>query len=476
MTQLNLDPERLSSLDEFGDRKYIIPAEVKGHWHNLRERLGFILLLIFLVLPWTKINGMQSLFLDFDKRQFTILGLRFWAHDGPLVFFIFAILTLSLIFVTSIWGRVWCGWACPQTVFIDQVYRKIERWVEGNYLARRKLAQDDISFEKIYKKSLKWFLFFFVSSIIAHSFAAYFVGSDQLLKMIQGSPTENWTYFLVISSVTGLVLFDFAWFREQFCIIMCPYGKFQSVLMDQGSRAVLYDQNRGEPRKGSPLALEGKKGDCVSCNRCVQVCPTGIDIRKGLQMECIACTACMDACDEIMTKVKKPTQLIRYASVSGAYNKITNPRSLIYLLLIIGAFSGLAWAVAQRKILDISVLRGTESPYQTIKNENAETQILNHFKAHFVNQSFENIELSLSLADLPQAELKTPEPKIILQPNESKTIHFFILFPESLTAKLGRYPAKILIHSNSKEPVIKETELVGPKKSTVDEKNPTEKQ
>ncbi|MGZ3806167.1 MAG: cytochrome c oxidase accessory protein CcoG, partial [Pseudobdellovibrionaceae bacterium] len=359
-----LDPERLTSIDEFGDRTYIIPAEVRGFYHRYRTWVHFILLVIFLALPWTSINGSQTILLDIHARKFAIFGMTFWAHDAPLVFFILATLTLSLAFVTSIWGRVWCGWACPQTVFIDAVFRRIEHWVQGNYIQRRQLKQAPLSFKKVFKNLLTWILFFIVSSLIAHSFAAYFVGAEALIKMLQESPGQNWESFLVVSFFTLVVLFDFGWFREQFCIIMCPYGRIQSVLLDQKSLAVVYDQERGEPRKGKVETNKkqgDKQGDCVNCNRCVQVCPTGIDIRKGLQMECIACSACVDACDEIMTKIKKPKGLIRYDTLDHSKISLTKPRSLIYMALILISLIGLTYNISTREKAQVFILRAKEA-------------------------------------------------------------------------------------------------------------------
>jgi len=310
---MSLGDERLSTTDNKGNRIFLYPAEVKGFFRKHRNIVQVALILFFLVLPWLKWNGVQLFLFDIPNRTFHLFGILFKAHDAPLIFLVLAIVTIGLAFITALFGRVWCGWACPQTVFIDGVFRRIETWVQGDYLKRRKLTKDPWTSEKISKISFTWFLYFIVSAIIAHSFVAYFVGSDRLIAMILGTPQENWTAFTIVMGMTLVLLFDFGWFREQFCIIACPYGRIQAVLMDKKSMSVIYDYNRGEPRK-DPAVSKDKQGDCVNCRRCVEVCPTGIDIRRGIQMECIGCTSCIDGCDVIMTEVKKPLGLIGYHS------------------------------------------------------------------------------------------------------------------------------------------------------------------
>ncbi|MCK6598616.1 MAG: cytochrome c oxidase accessory protein CcoG [Bdellovibrionaceae bacterium] len=468
---LGLDPERLSMLDDQGHKKVIIPAEVKGFWRNKRDYFYAVLILFFLILPWTKINNTQTILLDLPNRKFAIFGVTFWAHDAPMVFFVLAFFTIGLAFITSIWGRVWCGWACPQTVFIDFIYRRIEKWIEGNYIQRRELEKQDMNFKKFIKKITKWFLFFIVSSLIAHSFAAYFVGSVSLTEWIlSGDISLHMTTFLIVSSITLVLLFDFGWFREQFCIIMCPYGRFQSVLMDHGSLAVLYDEKRGEPRKGLPASADGKKGDCVSCNRCVQVCPTGIDIRKGLQMECIACTACIDACDEIMEKVKKPKGLIKYNTISEKQNKIFSARSLIYLSILVLSGISLSVLLYNRTDVHVALLRATDSPYQIIKNNDGSEAIMNHFKLHIKNQGFEDKKYKI---DIPQEfqnlnlDLKIPENPVSVKAGSDKTIHLFIVFKKDILQKKGDLKLRMHIKDDlsiSKESTdqSKDFSLVGP--------------
>lgn len=452
-------------LDEHGGRKRIIPAEVKGPFRKWRNYVHFILLIIFLALPWIQINGTQAILLDISARRFELFGQIFFSHDAPLLFFIIAALTLGIILTTALWGRVWCGWACPQTVFIDFIYRRIEILVEGNYLERRKLYHSEMHPQKFLKYSIKWFLFFVVSSLFSHSFIAYFVGSRRLVEMMSGSPQDNWIYFLIVSSTTALLLFNFGWFREQFCIIMCPYGRFQSVLMDQQSISVVYDQQRGEPRKGTKVSTSTdysntKQGDCVSCNRCVQVCPTGIDIRNGIQMECIGCTACIDACDDIMKKVHKPTGLISY-NTNTPHLKVNyfRPRVIAYSFLVIICLIGLIWNLSKRDSFSLVVLRGTDSPYQL----SPEGRVINHFKLNIHNQSHGSQTFKVSLPTSSaekRIQLIQPMEQYDLNAGDSKEVHLFISFPPQILEGRGKVSFTLQVQEHSQN-AAKQVEIIG---------------
>ncbi len=412
-----MSQEGLNNLDDFGHRINIIPAEVKGYYHDRRFWFQWFLIFVFLAIPWIHINGSQMILLNLPDRKFSFFGYTFLAHDGPLVFLILAILTLGLALMTAVFGRAWCGWGCPQTVFIERIYRGIEILVEGKYIQRRKLYKQEMNLEKLTKTLIKWFLFFVVSSLIAHSFIAYFAGSKELTRMVLSThPQDNWAYFLIISGMTAVLLFDFGWFREQFCIIMCPYGRFQSVLMDKDSLAIMYDE---------------KRGDCVQCNRCVQVCPTGIDIRKGLQMECIACTACADACDEIMVKVNKPKKLISYNSISQKGVVFLKPRVIVYGLIILVSIIVLTTNVARRNPYYASLLRAKDIPYQILNDG----KILNHLKIHILNQSKADQEFDILLSDDLKGKgvvVTIPNQTIATEAGAESTVHFFVMFPRDV--------------------------------------------
>lgn len=287
--------------------------------------------------------------------------------------------------------------------------------------------------------------------------------------MTQHNPRENWTIFLVMGFITAVILFDFGWFREQFCIIMCPYGRFQSVLLDDDSITVSYDPVRGEPRKGEVKAEE-KQGDCINCYKCVDVCPTGIDIREGLQLECIGCTACIDACDEVMEKIDKPKGLIRYAtgnSLKGIKSKFLTPRVGIYSVLLIAVMSALIFFVSQRQDIVITVLRGTDNPYQVVQN-NGQEQVINHFKLHIKNQTFDDLNVQMILPTIwkdKNVELVSQTETIQLEGGKNSTLHIFIKFPPSITGTVGSENIKLdFVDTKNKEIRIEENvKLVGPK-------------
>lgn len=467
---LDLPEDRLASLTADGSRSYLYPAEVKGVFQRYRQLVQGILMLVFLILPWIEINGQQALLFNIPQRHFTIFGLTFLAHDAPLFFFVLAALTLGLAFVTSVWGRVWCGWACPQTVFIESIFRRIERWIEGNHLAQRQLNQAPLHFTKLWKKTLKWSLFVIAALLITHSFLAYFVGTNELFHMVRQSPSENWTSFLIMSFLSALILFDFGWFREQFCIIACPYGRFQSVLMDHNTINILYDHQRGEPRKGQ--AAEGQAaGDCVNCFRCVQVCPTGVDIRRGVQLECIACTACIDACDEIMEKVKKPKGLIRYtseAALSGQHPRLFRPRNWIYLSLILLVVAGLSVATTRRAPLQITLLRAKDIPFRSVQLEDGTSGLINHFTMHFVNQGEVPTNIKWQVAEPWSSRgvtITAQKSELILNPDETQFIHFFVKFPKDLLKNSSTEIIKISLiktFPDHQETSLIETKLLGP--------------
>ncbi len=437
-----LTTDRLNMVDNSGARRRIIPAEVTGYYHLWRGRVHFVLLLVFLSLPWIRVGETQAILLNFPRRHFEFFGKVFLAHDTPLIFLIAVIFGISIMLVTALWGRVWCGWACPQTVFIDSVFRRIEKMVEGNYRERRSLQSADLSLGKITKTLIKWFLFIAFSSVFSHSLIAYFTGGRELIDMLFHSPENNWSYFVIVSSVTALLAFNFGWFREQFCILMCPYGRFQGLLIDNQSYGVAYDVKRGEPRKGTD-AVSSAKGDCVDCGRCVQVCPTGIDIRNGLQMECISCTACMDACDDIMKKIKKPEKLIAYRPTS-LREKVNffRPRVLIYILLLFLSTGSFVYGLSGRKGFAAVVLKTADFPYQLM----TDGRVVNHFKIHLHNQSHALQKIRISPQNISDDMILTQgRPFTEVAPGETSEAHIFVTFPQKSLNKQGKLALQLLI-------------------------------
>ncbi|PWU19535.1 MAG: cytochrome c oxidase accessory protein CcoG [Bdellovibrio sp.] len=454
--------DKLSMLDETGHRNKIYPARVSGFFRRYRDLTQVFLILIFLALPWMRVGGAQAVLFDLPRRQFAIFGLTFWAHDGPLVFLVAGSAAVCLFLMTAMLGRVWCGWACPQTVFLDGVFRRIEGWIEGSHLQRRELDRQGLSFQYLRKKGFKWLLFFVLSSLFAHSFIAYFTGADELLRMIREDPAQNMTPFLFVTIISLLLTFNFGWFREQLCIVVCPYGRFQSVLLDPHSITVMYDSVRGEPRKGV-VKTDEKPGDCISCTRCVQVCPTGIDIRNASgQLECIACTACIDACDEVMKKINKPAGLIRYGSWSQQPLSQTwrRPRIVTYFVVLAGFLAALVYSVGSRKDLDAQILRAKESPYVVLPTSPGEKKILNHFHLHLHNQTSAPTRVRLKIPDefvQRGVTLGSPGTEWDLASHEFKQIHFFVLAPPPLFIGTGNVPFYFLVNDERLE-----VQLVGP--------------
>jgi cytochrome c oxidase accessory protein FixG len=469
--KLALPDDRPASFDESGHHVDLTAEYAQGRFRRRRDWVYLALVIVFLVIPWTKFQGHQTIMLDIPGRRFAFFGITFWSHDFPLVFFALGIITMSVTFMTAVWGRIWCGWACPQTVFIDFIYRRIEKWVEGNRYQRLKLAEASMSWSKLGKRSLKWILFWLVSANIAHSFTAYFVGAERLAGMSIASPWDNWVPFVFVSSLTIILMFDFGWFREQFCMIMCPYGRFQSVLLDQDSLAVLYDDGRGEPRKGEQP--EGQDhGDCINCFKCVAVCPTGIDIRRGIQLECVACTACIDACDSVMEQIGKPEGLIRYATESevagGPKRRYFRFRTIAYGLILAVLVAGLSAAVAQRQILDVKFIRAVGAPYTETTLPDSGVHIINHYKVNLKNQSFETQEVELMLDDKASAdgvEIVAPTYPLSIDGGEVVKNSVFLKFPKSLTKGSGNYHMFLVIKATSdqsKTTFAEEVNLIGP--------------
>src|SRR5690606_13568226 len=296
------------------------PKMPKGKLYEKRKIVSYVLLLLLFTFPFIKVNGHQFILLNFFERKFNIFGIPFFPQDFYLVMISMIIGVIFVAMFTVAFGRIFCGWICPQTIFMEMVFRRIEYWIEGDRNAQIKLDKQEWNAEKIRKKSLKWFIFFVISFLIANIFLSYLIGSDQVLNMITEGPADNMKTLIALLIFTAVFYFIFAWFREQVCIIACPYGRLQGVLLDNKSIVVAYDHKRGEGENGRKKFRKGEDrealghGDCIDCLQCVHVFPTGIDIRNGTQLECVNCTACIDECDHIMESINLPKGLIRYAS------------------------------------------------------------------------------------------------------------------------------------------------------------------
>ena len=460
----DLDPERLATTDEHGNRVYLYPEDIKGVWKTRRKVFYWFLIGLYLVLPWFSINGKPALMINIAQREFTVLGSTLHGVEPILFFFIVASGIFMIAFVTSLFGRVWCGWACPQTVFIQTIFMKVEALVEGKARERRELDQAPWSVEKLLKRSLKWLIYTAMSLHIAHTFIGYFVGPWELFHITLHAPSENLGLFMATMIVTTIILLDFGWFREQFCLIACPYGRMQSVAMDENSLVVSYDVKRGEPRRGNEGVERSQEGDCINCYHCVKVCPTGIDIRRGTQLECIACTQCIDACDDIMTKLKKPKGLIRYSSeneINGIKRKIITWRSALYLSISIIFISSFAYFLQASTGLSLVFLRA-RTPFQEIESSHL---LLNHFTLKITHQGEKTFKVNFVIQnpDLRKdIEVITPIHPTIIDGPDKKFVIFFKFNPQILMAGSKKIFIDVVDDSTHEVLTSKEVVLVGP--------------
>jgi cytochrome c oxidase accessory protein FixG len=413
--------DSIGTIDETGHRKFIFPKKPSGKLYEYRKIVSYFLLAILIANPFLKINGNQFMMFNVLERRFNIFGFPFWPQDFYL-FVLFMILgVVFVILFTVIFGRIFCGWICPQTIFLEMVFRRIEYWIEGDRGAQIRLAKQEWNAEKIRKKGLKWFVFLIISFFIANVFLAYLISSDELFKMIEEGPESHQSTLIALLIFTGVFYFVFVWFREQVCIIACPYGRLQGVLLDNKSINVAYDFVRGEKEAGRAKLNKNEdraasgKGDCIDCHQCVHVCPTGIDIRNGTQLECVNCTACIDECDTIMESVGLPKGLIRYASEDEIEKKSKfqfTARMKGYtavLVILIGVLTGLLFL---RTDVEASILRLPGQLYQH-KGDNISNvytfKIINKTNDEFKDIHFKLVGIKGTLNVVGHQDFKVPK-------------------------------------------------------------------
>jgi cytochrome c oxidase accessory protein FixG len=421
----NLDS--VATIRDDGSRRFIYAADARGRFSRMRGASAAVLIAVYLLLPWIPVGGYPAVFLDIASRRFHLFGLTLAAQDTWLLFFLITGLGFSLFFVTALLGRIWCGWACPQTIFLDHVFRRIERWTDGDAVQRRLLAAAPWTAGKAARRALKHSLYILASAAITHLFLAYFVSIPHVWTMMREAPGENWSTFLFIAVATGVLYFNFAWFREQLCIVICPYGRLQSALVDDHTLIIGYDKGRGEPRMtlAEARARAEGPGDCVDCSRCVQVCPTGIDIRNGLQLECIGCAACIDACDDVMGRLHRPQGLIRYDSLSGFAGRRTRwlrPRTSLYGILLLAGVGVAALALSTVHPESLGITRMTGAPYYVDSAD-----VRNQFFVRIVNKRTEPAQFVLRLAQAPAGLRQTGLTSVIEMAPLGETVEPLIL-------------------------------------------------
>jgi len=451
--------DKLSTVDDTGRRRWVFPRKPKGRFFNKREMLAIILLVIFYIGPFLKVHGDPLMMFNIMERKFIIFGIMFWPQDFHLIVMVFLTMILFIVLFTVVFGRLFCGWICPQTIFMEFVFRRIEYLIEGNAAAQRRLSRQSMNFEKLWKKSLKHLIFYLIAFITANTFLAYIIGIDQLIIFIKEGPVAHLSGFISLLVFSGAFYFIFAFFREQVCTLACPYGRLQGVLVDSKTLIVAYDYKRGEPRTPLSKAKAGESGDCVNCNACVAVCPTGIDIRNGTQLECINCTACIDACEATMIKVKKPTGLIRYDSEEGiekGVHHLFNARSIAYSVVLTLLLGFVAALFAIRGDYEATILRARGSMYQ----EYGKDSLSNIYNFNIVNKSRHPISVSMKLLS-PKGRIQYIGTKPVIQKGKAANGTILVILPKA-ELKHSKTPIVIGVFDNRKKLSNYKSTFVGP--------------
>lgn len=441
----------LSTLNADGTRRYIRPRLAHGRFLTRRRIVGYALIVLFVLLPRIRIGGRPALLFDVIDREISAFGAVFHPSDGIVLALFGIAVVIAIVLVTALFGRVWCGWGCPQTVYLELIYRPVEKLFEGSRGQRASLV----------RRGLKWATYVAISFALANVFLAYFVGTDRLEQWVFESPLDHVGGFVFVLGVTGLMLADFGWFREQMCTIACPYGRLQSVLLDKQSLIIGYDTTRGEPRRKpkKKLSVIESAGDCVDCGACVAVCPTGIDIRDGLQMECIGCAQCIDACDTVMDKLGRDRGLIRYTSqdeLAGNPRKIWRVRTLVYPALLVLAVGLLGYTITRVAGSDVWVERVSGPSFVELPDGKISSQA----RIKLENKSDSERRYHLYLTESPGASLRS-QPIWTVAPRKSQVVPLFIDVPRESFVD-GKRRVYLRIHETGGFERIVTLTLLGP--------------
>lgn len=454
--------DTIATVDSEGKRLWVYPKKPSGKLHQWRIAVTIFLLSLFFGGPFLNISGQPFLLLNVFERKFVIFGQAFWPQDFVLLAITLIIFFVFIILFTVVFGRIWCGWLCPQTLFMEMVFRKVEYLIEGDASAQRRLNNGPWNVQKLGKKTLKHVVFIAISLLIAHTVLSYLIGVESTIAIVQEPPSNNLAGFIGMFSFTGIFYFVYAKFREQACIAVCPYGRLQGVLLTRESIVVAYDWLRGEPRghRKKTASVDSNLGDCVDCKLCVQVCPTGIDIRNGTQMECVNCTACIDACDDVMIKIGKPKGLIRFASINSithGITKIITPRVIGYSFVLVALMGILGFALITRTDVETTVLKVSGTLYQREPG-----LITNLYNFEFVNKSFNELKLEIKVESPADAIIHKVDGKPIVVPAEGlmKAV-YFIKIPEHKISN-ARTVVTLGIYANGKKLETVKAKFIGP--------------
>ena len=452
---------QLATVTDDGKRKWVYPKKPSGKFYNARTIVSFFLLAFLVVVPFIKVNGHQFLLFDFLNRNFILFGIPFGPHDFHLFVLAMISIIVFIILFTVVFGRIFCGWACPQTIFMEMVFRKIEYWIEGDARDQRKLNAEEWNGKKLFKKGVKNIIFFILAFIIAHIFLSYIISMDKVISIISQPPSAHLTGFVAIIAFSLIFYWVFAFFREQACTIVCPYGRLQGVLLDQDSIVIAYDHKRGEPRgKIKKNEVQSDKGDCIDCHLCVDVCPTGIDIRNGIQLECVNCTACIDACDEVMVKINRPKKLIKYASLNGIENKTKfkiTPRMMLYSVILVVLLGILGYLLSIRTDYSVNVLRTPGMLFQ----EQPNGKVSNVYDLNIVNKTFNETPVQIKLESPANGELKLVGKDIVLKSQQIVETKFLVLLDKDDIKKMNT-PIEIGVYDGDKLIKKVKTSFLGP--------------
>jgi len=455
--------DSIATVDKEGKRIWVYPKKPSGHYHKLRIVVTVILLAVLFGLPLIQIDGHPFMLFNFFERQFIIFGVAFWPQDFHIFLIAMIAFFVFIILFTVVFGRLWCGWACPQTIFMEMVFRKIEYWIEGDAIQQKKLDNAPWDGKKIFKKTSKHLIFIAISILIAHTLMSYLIGFEQVREVVTSPPSEHMAGFIGMVFFTGLFYFVFSYLREQACTAICPYGRLQGVLLVKESIVVAYDWIRGEPRgKLNRGKVVDNNGDCIACKRCVHVCPTGIDIRNGTQLECVNCTACMDACDDVMEKIGKPKGLIRYASYNSIVEgkkKLFNARVAGYSVILSAIVGLLIFLMTTRTDVETAVRRVPGMLYQEQENG----MISNLYNLKFINKTFEKKILHVQIKEEAGVIRGVTDEEINIDANANAEGVYFIEFPKE---KVNKSKTEVTVQVLENGEVVDEvtTSFLGPLK------------